>query len=179
MRIAVVPGDGIGVDVTREAVKVLEEVCRRRSIPLEATHFPWSADHFLKTGETIPPGAFDDFSKNYDAIFMGAFGDPRVPDMKHAAAILLGARFQLTLRQLPPRCGAPRRPAFALEIPWRGRHRLPSSARTPRARTSGRAETLVWDADEVAVRKTSRAKGSSGSSVMPSNLPPRAGAARS
>ena len=101
-----VPGDGIGVDVTREAVKVLEEVCRRRSIPLEATHFPWGADHFLETGEMIPPGAFDDFSRNYDAIFMGAFGDPRVPDMKHAAAILLGARFQLDLyvNYRPVRC---------------------------------------------------------------------------
>ena len=106
MRIAVVPGDGIGVDVTHEAVKVLEEVCRRRSIPLEMTHFPWSADHFLKTGETISPGAFDDFSRNYDAIFMGAFGDPRVPDMKHAAAILLGARFELDLyvNYRPVRC---------------------------------------------------------------------------
>ena len=106
MRIAVVPGDGIGVDVTHEAVKVLEEVCRRRSIPLEMTHFPWSADHYLKTGETISPGAFDDFSRNYDAIFMGAFGDPRVPDMKHAAAILLGARFELDLyvNYRPVRC---------------------------------------------------------------------------
>ncbi len=106
MKIAIVPGDGIGVDVTREAVKVLEEVCRRRSIPLDMTHFPWSADHYLATGETIPAGAFDDLSRNYDAIFMGAFGDPRVPDMKHAAAILLGARFELDLyvNYRPVRC---------------------------------------------------------------------------
>jgi 3-isopropylmalate dehydrogenase len=106
MRIAVVPGDGIGVDVTREAVKVLETVCRRRSLPLEMTSFPWSADHYLETGETVPSGAFEDFSRNYDAIFMGAFGDPRVPDMKHAAAILLGARFQLDLyvNYRPVRC---------------------------------------------------------------------------
>jgi 3-isopropylmalate dehydrogenase len=106
MKIAVVPGDGIGVDVTREAVKVLEEVCRRRSIPLEITSFPWSADHYLKTGETVPAGGFEDLSRNYDAIFMGAFGDPRVPDMKHAADILLGARFQLDLyvNYRPVRC---------------------------------------------------------------------------
>ena len=97
MRIAVVPGDGIGVDVTREAMKVLERVGRAQSIPLETVFFPWSADHYLKTGETVPPGAFEDFSANYDAIFMGALGDPRVPDMKHAADILLGARFQLDL----------------------------------------------------------------------------------
>jgi 3-isopropylmalate dehydrogenase len=106
MRIAVVPGDGIGVDVTREAMKVLEELCRRRAIPLEATSFPWSADHYLATGEKIPPGAFDDLSTNYDAIFMGAFGDPRVPDMTHAAEILLGARFRLDLyvNYRPVRC---------------------------------------------------------------------------
>jgi 3-isopropylmalate dehydrogenase len=97
MRIAVVPGDGIGVDVTREAVKVLEAIGRLRSLPVELVHFPWSADHYLATGETIPPGAFDDLSRNYDAVFMGAFGDPRVPDMKHAADILLGARFTLDL----------------------------------------------------------------------------------
>ena len=97
MRIAVVPGDGIGVDVTREAVKVLERIARLRAFPFEPVFFPWSAEHYLATGETVPPGAFDDLSRNYDAIFMGAFGDPRVPDMKHAAEILLGARFALDL----------------------------------------------------------------------------------
>jgi 3-isopropylmalate dehydrogenase len=97
MRIAVVPGDGIGVDVTREAVKVLERIARLRGFPFEPVFFPWSADHYLATGVTVPPGAFDELSRNYDAIFMGAFGDPRVPDMKHAAEILLGARFALDL----------------------------------------------------------------------------------
>ncbi len=97
MRIAVVPGDGIGVDVTREAVKVLERVARLRGLPLETVFFPWGADHYLATGETIPPGAFEDLSRNYDAIFVGALGDPRVPDMKHATEILLGMRFRLDL----------------------------------------------------------------------------------
>ena len=97
MKLAIVPGDGIGVDVTREAVKVLTRLDRARSLSLELVFFPWSADHYLATGETIPPGAFEDLSRNFDAIFMGAFGDPRVPDMKHAADILLGARFQLDL----------------------------------------------------------------------------------
>src|SRR6476619_5848768 len=97
MRIAVVPGDGIGVDVTREAVKVLEKVASLRALPFEPVFFPWSADHYLATGETVPPGAFDDLARNFDAIFMGAFGDPRVPDMRNAAEILLGARFVLDL----------------------------------------------------------------------------------
>ncbi len=106
MKIAVVPGDGIGVDVTAEALKVLDAVCRLRSIPFEPVSFPWSADHFLKTGETVPPGGFDELSRDYEAIFMGAFGDPRVPDMKHAADILLGARFRLDLyvNYRPVRC---------------------------------------------------------------------------
>jgi 3-isopropylmalate dehydrogenase len=106
MKIAVVPGDGIGVDVTREAVKVLERISRLRGFPLETVAFPWSADHYLATGETVPPGAFEDLSRNYDAVFMGAFGDPRVPDMRHAAEILLGARFALDLyvNYRPVRC---------------------------------------------------------------------------
>ena len=106
MKIAVVPGDGIGVDVTAQAVKVLDRVCRQQSIAFEPVFFPWSADHYLKTGETVPPGGFDDLSRNYDAVFMGAFGDPRVPDMKHASEILLGARFQLDLyvNYRPVRC---------------------------------------------------------------------------
>ena len=106
MKIAVVPGDGIGVDVTAEAVKVLDRVARARAIPFEPVFFPWSADHYLKTGITIPDGGFDDLASNYDAVFMGAFGDPRVPDMKHAADILLGARFRLDLyvNYRPVRC---------------------------------------------------------------------------
>ncbi len=106
MRIAVVPGDGIGVDVTREAVKVLEKVASLRALPFEPVFFPWGADHYLATGETVPPGAFDDLARNFDAIFMGAFGDPRVPDMRHAAEILLGARFVLDLyvNYRPVRC---------------------------------------------------------------------------
>jgi 3-isopropylmalate dehydrogenase len=97
MKIAVIPGDGIGVDVTREALKVLEAAAAPASIPLEPVFFPWSADHYLATGETVPSGAFEDLGRSYDAILLGALGDPRVPDMKHAAEILLGARFQMDL----------------------------------------------------------------------------------
>ncbi|HET9210600.1 MAG TPA: isocitrate/isopropylmalate family dehydrogenase, partial [Thermoanaerobaculia bacterium] len=96
-RIAVLPGDGIGKDVTVEAVKVLEAAAEIWSLPLELVHFDWDADRYLATGETLPAGALDDFRNNYAAIFIGAFGDPRVPDMKHAADILLGIRFGLDL----------------------------------------------------------------------------------
>ncbi|HEY2290505.1 MAG TPA: isocitrate/isopropylmalate dehydrogenase family protein [Thermoanaerobaculia bacterium] len=96
-RVAVLPGDGSGKDVTAEAVKVLEAAAGTWSLPLELVHFDWDADRYLKTGETVPPGAFDDFRDNYSAILIGAFGDPRVTDNKHAADILLGTRFQLDL----------------------------------------------------------------------------------
>lgn len=96
-RIAVIPGDGSGKDVTAEAVKVLEAVAGAGSLPLELVHFDWDADRYLATGETLPKGALDDFRDNYSAILIGAFGDARVPDMKHAADILLGTRFGLDL----------------------------------------------------------------------------------
>ncbi|HEY4573544.1 MAG TPA: 3-isopropylmalate dehydrogenase [Thermoanaerobaculia bacterium] len=96
-RIAVLPGDGSGKDVTAEAVKVLEAAAGAWSLPLELVHFDWNADRYLRTGETVPAGAFDDFRDNYSAILIGAFGDPRVTDNKHAADILLGIRFQLDL----------------------------------------------------------------------------------
>ena len=96
MRIAVVPGDGIGVDVTREAVKVLQAADKAFGLGLTLEEFDFGAERFLRTGEALPPGMMDRF-RTYDAIFMGAFGDPRVPDMRHAAEILLGTRFQLDL----------------------------------------------------------------------------------
>jgi len=96
-RIAVLPGDGIGKDVTAEAVKVLAAAAEAWDLPLELVHFDWDADRYLATGETLPAGALDDFRTNYAAVFIGAYGDPRVPDMKHAADILLGIRFGLDL----------------------------------------------------------------------------------
>ncbi|MCZ6727235.1 MAG: isocitrate/isopropylmalate family dehydrogenase [Acidobacteria bacterium] len=96
-RIAVLAGDGIGRDVTAEATKVLEVVKSRWNLPLELVPLPWDADRYLETGESLPEGALEDLRDNYAAIFIGAYGDPRVPDMKHAADILLGIRFGLDL----------------------------------------------------------------------------------
>ena len=95
-RIAVVPGDGIGPDVTREALKVLEAVETAGLAGFEVTEYDYGAERYLSTGETLPEGALDAFRER-DAVFMGAFGDPRVPDMRHAADILLGTRFRLDL----------------------------------------------------------------------------------
>jgi 3-isopropylmalate dehydrogenase len=95
-RIAIVPGDGIGIDVTAEAVKVIAACCEKTGREVEMVHYDYGADKYLKTGISMPPGGYQDLA-SYDAIFMGAFGDPRVPDMKHAADILLGTRFNLDL----------------------------------------------------------------------------------
>lgn len=95
--IAIIPGDGIGVDVTKEAVKVLERAQQVYDFKVKLTHFDWCADKYLKEGISMPAGSLEMFRNEYDAIFAGAFGDPRVPDMKHAADILLGLRFGLDL----------------------------------------------------------------------------------
>ena len=97
LRIAVVPGDGIGVDVTAEAVKVLEAVTGASGASLKMTPYDWGADRYLKTGVTLPKDALQELKDGYDAILLGAMGDPRVPDNKHAADILLGLRFRLDL----------------------------------------------------------------------------------
>ena len=96
LRIAVIPGDGIGKDVTAEAVKVIEAIGKRFGHAFELEQLPWSADHYLQTGVTIPANGYDTL-REFDAIFIGALGDPRVPDNRHARDILLGTRFELDL----------------------------------------------------------------------------------
>ncbi len=97
LKIAVVPGDGIGPEVIEAGMRVLEKVNEDSKLGLEFVQFDWNADTYLATGISMPPGAMDDIRENYAAVYLGAFGDPRVPDMKHAADILLGMRFQLDL----------------------------------------------------------------------------------
>ena len=96
-RFAVIPGDGIGIDVTAEGAKVLRRVAELSGIQIELDFFPYGADHYLKTGETFPKDAVKNFSENYDAIYLGALGDPRVPSNQHAADILFGMRFGMDL----------------------------------------------------------------------------------
>src|SRR5215471_13647474 len=95
--IAVIPGDGIGVDVTRECMRVLQRVNEKFALRLEFVEFDWSANRYLKEGVTLPPGALDMLAKDFAAILFGAIGDPRVPDNRHAAEILLAMRFGLDL----------------------------------------------------------------------------------
>jgi 3-isopropylmalate dehydrogenase len=96
MKIAVIAGDGIGKEVTAEAIKVLHAIEQRFGRKFDLEHLPWSADHFLATGETMPANGYD-LLRQFDAVLIGALGDPRVPDNRHARDILLGTRFELDL----------------------------------------------------------------------------------
>ncbi len=92
-RIAVVPGDGIGKEVIPNAL----EVMRASGADVDFTEFDWGADRYLIDGTTIPPDGFEMLARDFDAIFVGALGDPRVATNIHAKEILLGMRFKMDL----------------------------------------------------------------------------------
>jgi 3-isopropylmalate dehydrogenase len=97
VRIAVIPGDGIGKEVTAEAAKALEAAAAVTGETLALQTLPWSADHYLSTGVSIPPNGYAMLRDDFDAVLLGALGDPRVPDNRHIRDILLGIRFELDL----------------------------------------------------------------------------------
>jgi 3-isopropylmalate dehydrogenase len=92
-RIAVIPGDGIGQEVIPQAVKVVEAT----GAAVDFTRFDWGADRYLRDGTTVPPEGFAMLGRDFDAILVGAFGDPRIKTNVHAKEILLGMRFQMDL----------------------------------------------------------------------------------
>ena len=96
-RVAVIPGDGIGKEVTPEALKVLKAVTAATGRSMEFVEFDWGADKYLRESVSLPDGAVEMLRDDFDAILFGALGDPRVPSNQHAADILLGLRFKLDL----------------------------------------------------------------------------------
>ena len=79
-KVAVIPGDGIGPEVIREGVRVLEEVARLDGgFRFEFTWFPWGCDYYKQTGRMMAPDGMEQL-KGFDAIFLGAVGAPDVPD---------------------------------------------------------------------------------------------------
>ena len=105
-RIAVVPGDGIGIEVIAEQKKLLALIDGRRSLGLELVDKDWGAERWLKDKVGLPKGALEDLTANFDAVTFGALGDPRIPDMAHGREILLGMRQGLDLyaNMRPIRC---------------------------------------------------------------------------
>ncbi len=97
IRIALIPGDGIGPEVIREGRRVIDAAVDAGLVRATTEEFPFGADHYLSTGETLSEAAFARLRDEFDAILLGAVGDPRVPDNRHARDILLGLRSRLDL----------------------------------------------------------------------------------
>ena len=91
IKLAVIPGDGIGVEVTAEAVKVLQAALPV-DVKLETTEYDLGARRYHATGETLPDATLDEL-KHYDAILLGAIGDPSVPSGVLERCLLLKLRF--------------------------------------------------------------------------------------
>ena len=96
-RIAVIPGDGIGGEVIGEAVHCFQAAADLHGTAAEFVHWDLGAERYLRDGLTITEDEFRRLADNYDAILLGALGDPRVPDNRHIRDILLGLRFRLDL----------------------------------------------------------------------------------
>jgi len=96
-RIALVPGDGIGQEVVPAAVRVLEHLATDAGLDLSLETFDLGADRYLRDGTTMPADVMERWGTEFDAILLGALGDPRVKSNVHARDILLGARFELDL----------------------------------------------------------------------------------
>ncbi len=90
-RIAVIPGDGIGHEVTPAAIRVLEAVAGRSGFQFAWEHFPWGSAHYFEHGRMMPSDALERL-RPFDAIFFGAVGDPRLQDNVTLNGLLLPIR---------------------------------------------------------------------------------------
>jgi 3-isopropylmalate dehydrogenase len=93
-RIAVIPGDGTGPEVTVEAVKVLKTAADKFGFKVELTEFDFGGERYKRTGETLPDSAVEELRK-FDSILLGAIGHPDVKPGILEKGILLKARFEL------------------------------------------------------------------------------------
>jgi 3-isopropylmalate dehydrogenase len=94
LKIAVIAGDGIGPEVVREGLKVLEAVAKQTDLKYEVTHYDFGGERYLKTGEVLPEGALEEL-KEFDTIYLGAVGHPEVPAGVLERGLLLALRFGL------------------------------------------------------------------------------------
>jgi 3-isopropylmalate dehydrogenase len=94
--IAVIPGDGVGPEVTDEGLKVLERASKLFGFAYSTKTYPFGADHYLATKEFMPAGQLDEF-RTMDAILLGAIGDPRLPPGLVERGVIAATRFGLDL----------------------------------------------------------------------------------
>ena len=91
-RIAAIPGDGAGKEVLPEGLKAIQAVADRMgTFRLRVEAFPWGCEHYLEAGEVMPQDGIDTL-KDFDAIYFGAAGHPRVPDYLSAWELIFKIR---------------------------------------------------------------------------------------
>ncbi len=95
-RVGLIPGDGVGPEVIREGVKVLEAAAAKERVSLDWVPYDFGADRYLRTKEALPDSALQEFRK-LDAIYFGAIGRPDVPPGALERGLLLKLRFELDL----------------------------------------------------------------------------------
>jgi len=93
-KIAVIPGDGTGPEVVNEALKVLEAASKKYEFSVKKEIFPYGGEHYLKTGKVLSDPEMEEMKK-FDAILLGAVGDPRVKPGILEQGLLLKLRFGL------------------------------------------------------------------------------------
>lgn len=93
-KIGVIPGDGIGAEIIKEGMKVVQAASVRFGFKIETVNYDFGGDRYLKTGETLPDSAIEEFRK-LDTIYLGAVGHPDVAPGILEKEILLRIRFEL------------------------------------------------------------------------------------
>ncbi len=96
-RIALIPGDGIGTEVIAEARRLLDWYRTERGLPLDLWDLDLGAERYLRDGTTFPAEISAELAQTCRAVVVGALGDPRIPDSRHARDILFGMRFGFDL----------------------------------------------------------------------------------
>jgi tartrate dehydrogenase/decarboxylase/D-malate dehydrogenase len=95
-RIAVLAGDGIGPEVTTEAIRVAEAAARLEAATLKWNSLPWGSAFYKKTGKIVPDEGWD-LLRQHDVILLGAVGSPDVPDTVTVHGLLLPLRRKFDL----------------------------------------------------------------------------------
>ena len=93
-KIGVLPGDGVGPEIVKEGLKVLNVVSKKVKFDYELVHYDFGAERYLKTGEILPDSAIEEFKK-LDVIYLGAVGHPKVQTGVLEKGLLLKLRFAL------------------------------------------------------------------------------------
>ena len=94
--LGVISGDGIGPEVLREGLKVLEAVAAIEGFQYDLVEYPYSGAHYLKTKELVPDSVIDEW-RTLDAVLLGAIGHPDVEPGLVERSVILGLRFGLDL----------------------------------------------------------------------------------